>query len=53
MLPLEAVGLLGVLLMLGGGWPFLVFLQIVVVFGLIVGAAAIIGAARSRRRKRY
>jgi Domain of unknown function (DUF1707) len=45
MLPLAAVALLGVLLMLGGGWPFLVFLQIVVVFGLIVGAAAIIAAA--------
>jgi DNA-binding PadR family transcriptional regulator len=53
MLPLAAVALLGVLLMLGGGWPYLFFLQIVVVFGLIVGAAAIIAVARSRRRRRY
>jgi DNA-binding PadR family transcriptional regulator len=51
-LPLAAVALLGVLLIPGGRWPFLAFFEVVLVFALIGSVAAIIAAARFRRRMR-
>ncbi len=50
-LPLVAL-VLGVLLIAGGRWPFFAFLQVALAAALIVRPAAIVAAARFRRRMR-
>ena len=52
LLPLAALVLLGALLLPGGGWLLLAFFQVLLVFWVAVGAAAIFAAARFRRRLR-
>jgi len=51
--PLLALVLLGALLLPGGGWLFLAFAQMALVLWLLAGAAAILAAARFRRRLRH
>jgi len=51
-MPLLALVLLGALLLPGGGWLFLALAQMVLVFWLLAGTAAIFAAARFRRRLR-
>jgi len=49
-LPLAALILLAVILLPGGGWVFFAFLQMILVFALVVGVGAMIAAHRFRRR---
>ena len=50
LLPLALLLLLGAVLLPGGGWVLLGFLQALLVFWLVMGVAAVFAAARFRRR---
>ena len=50
-LPLAALAMLGVLL-IPAGWPFIAFLEAVLVTALIAGAGALLAATRFQRRMR-
>jgi hypothetical protein len=52
-LPLAALLLLAVILLPGGGWVFFAFLQMMLVFALVVGLGTAFAAHRFRRRMRY
>jgi len=51
-LPLAALMLLAVILIPGSGWVFLAFLQMLLVFALVVGLGTAFAAHRFRRRMR-
>ena len=51
-LPLAALMLLAVILLPGGGWVFFAFLQMFLVFALVVGLGTALAASRFRRRMR-
>jgi hypothetical protein len=51
-LPLALLMMLAVILIPGGGWVFLAFLQVVLVFALVLGLGAVFAAHRFRRRMR-
>ena len=52
-LPLAALMLLAVVLLPGGGWVFFAFLQMLLVFALVVGLGTAFAAHRYRRRMRH
>ena len=52
-LPLAALMLLAVILLPGGGWVLLAFLQMILVFALVVGLGTAFAAHRFRRRMRH
>jgi len=52
-LPLALLVLAAALLIPGGGWIFLAFLKVVLVFWLVVGVVAMLTASRFRRQARY
>jgi Domain of unknown function (DUF1707) len=52
MLPLAALLLVAAVLIPGGGWLFLAFLQMILVFALVVGLGTAFAAHRFRRRMR-
>ena len=52
-LPLAALMLLEVVLLPGGGWVFFAFLQMLLVFALVVGLGTAFAAHRYRRRMRH
>ncbi len=52
LLPLAALLVLAAVLVSGGGWVLLAFLQVFLVFALVVGLGAVFAAHRFRRRMR-
>ena len=52
-LPLAALMLLAVILLPGGGWVFFAFLQMFLVFALVVGLGTAFAAHRFRRRMHH
>ncbi|HEY2688252.1 MAG TPA: DUF1707 domain-containing protein [Streptosporangiaceae bacterium] len=53
LLPLALLLLLTAVLLPGGGWVFLGFLQALLVFWLVMGVATVFAAARFRRRMQH